>query len=116
MSKHWEAAVEAAVEALTGYTGACTCHEAYTSRNLADPECSHCDIEGAHIEILTGALPHLRRHIIAELREKALDEKAKMHGQIVGRRHLTGSVLSSEVTALHTAESAARWLAAQEQP
>jgi hypothetical protein len=32
---------EAAAKALRGYTGDCTCHEAYTKRNLRDPDCSY---------------------------------------------------------------------------
>lgn len=64
-------AVEAAKQEFVGYTGECVCHEAYTSRNLRDPECRYCDLLGIHEDILTAAYPHLRRAIIAELAGKA---------------------------------------------
>lgn len=55
-----EAAVEAAAKALRGYTGDCTCHEAYAGRNLIDPECLYHDVPAeAARDILEAAAPHL---------------------------------------------------------
>lgn len=53
-------AVEAAAMVLLGYTGACVCHEAYTGRNLIDPDCCYHDVppEAAR-EMLEAAAPHM---------------------------------------------------------
>lgn len=53
-------AVEAAARVLLGYTGACVCHEAYTGRNLIDPDCRYHDVppEVAK-EILEAAAPYM---------------------------------------------------------
>lgn len=66
--------ITAAAEALRGYTGDCICHEAYTSRNLTDPACQHCDLLGAHEDILSAAYPFIAAQALREAREDARAE------------------------------------------
>ena len=78
-------AIEAAAKVLLGYTGACVCHEAYTGRNLIDPDCRYHDVppEVAK-EILEAAAPHML--------DAAFDQ-----GQKSGMRHADRLVAAAKI-------------------
>lgn len=74
-------AVEAAAKVLLGYTGACVCHEAYTGRNLIDPDCRYHDVppEVAK-ELLEAAAPYIRAQTLEDAAD-IVDDGAPAYGQ-----------------------------------
>jgi hypothetical protein len=94
VSGHWEAAVAQGVADL---------HDDYLIEESCDAMAMWATPKEATETVLTAALPHLRRHIIAELREKAEAEAGA-----------TGTIVIDGVPIVNRAAMAARWLAAQE--
>jgi hypothetical protein len=101
VSGHWEAAVEAVMSASP---------VVWAWKDGALEPYRHGEAKRVAGEQLTAALPHLRRHIIAELREKAEAEMDHVSlGKLIARQ-FDGTPFPN----LTDAAGAARWLAAQE--